>query len=50
MKKFGVVGLFLLLFMLIADNSYAYVDPGFTGSFFQVIYFIVFGVLFGWVL
>jgi|APTNR8051073442_1049403.scaffolds.fasta_scaffold115986_1 hypothetical protein len=29
---------------------FAYVDPGFFGSFYQAAYVLVFGVLLGWVL
>jgi hypothetical protein len=35
--------------VFIAGDAFAYVDPGISGSFFQLAYFLIFGVLFAWV-
>ena len=43
--KLGLIVLFLVLW---SDRVYAYVDPGFVGYLYQFVYFIIFGVLFGW--
>ena len=33
-----------------ATPAYAYVDPGFLGSLYQMVYMLIFGVFAGWVL
>lgn len=43
-----ILGVFFLA-TLLCNDSYAYVDPGFTGSFLQFIYIIIFGVVGAWI-
>ena len=39
-----------ILALLFATPAYAYVDPGFLGSLYQMVYMLIFGVLASWVL
>jgi hypothetical protein len=39
-----------LLISFSPGYAYAYVDPGFLGSLYQIVYMLIFGVLAGWVL
>ena len=39
----------LVAFLLFCADCHAYVDPGFTGSFLQFIYIIIFGVVGAWI-
>lgn len=39
-----------VLVVFFATPAYAYVDPGFLGSLYQMVYMLIFGVFAGWVL
>lgn len=41
---------FILAVVLFPETSHAYVDPGFLGALYQVVYMFIFGVLAVWVL
>ncbi|KPK38996.1 MAG: hypothetical protein AMJ78_09140 [Omnitrophica WOR_2 bacterium SM23_29] len=40
----------LILLFLCSGDVYAYVDPGFAGSLYQLFYILIFGVIVVWVL
>jgi len=40
----------LVVGFLWQDIAYAYIDPGFSGTLYQLVYFLIFGVALNWVL
>ncbi len=49
MKKGVTIGFLTGMFLLSYPKClYAYVDPGIIGTAFQLVYFLVFGVLLAW--
>ncbi|HEC91954.1 MAG TPA: hypothetical protein ENI51_03010 [Candidatus Atribacteria bacterium] len=41
------LGLFILLFLILPQNSFAYLDPGTGSYFFQIIIAFILGGIFG---
>ena len=40
----------VLMIVLVPEPAHAYVDPGFLGALYQMVYMFVFGVLAVWVM
>ena len=49
MKKISKVLSIIAACFFLAPKANAYVDPTFTGMFYQLFYFLIFGVVVGWV-